>query len=289
MTRYLATSLLLIACSKSEPPSESTRESSPSPSVAPAKAHVAPKPLVLTWSDDRFRHTFQIEGGGKGAALARGNSVHITLEKLRKAKYEIGGKTGEVERDYMRVEVDVFDLLGPIAYKDIDKVDTGLTLKLTLPDGRQGETKVPPLSYKFALRAMFEKIENGPVVFGTEPTDPKPSDSLFFVHGNIMNAIIGRASTLQEIDYVATQEKLPETGRKRCSGYTGSVSTITLVLKPTAVTIWDRRTGDVVAKKEFPAKSGCPRMTFTSGNSTSVDSYPPTDKIKAWLKSKIKR
>jgi hypothetical protein len=94
---------------------------------------------------------------------------------------------------------------------------------------------------------------------------------------------------MQQIDFIATQETQDATGKKTCKGYDGPHPTITINLKPTEVSLWNRRTGDLVEKKVFPPDDECPMMAMTSADSDATDSYPPTEKITAWLKTKIKR
>jgi hypothetical protein len=270
------------------------RSSPPDPATAPKnEAPAKPRPLEVSWTDDAIQQKFKLTGGGgDGTAAGSEKGVRVDFDHFANGTtYEIAGKKGTIgERGSEMVDIERFDQLGPVAYKDIEHVDTGLTLKLVLPDGRQGETRLPPLSYKYHLKDIFKHAENGPVVFGKEPVDPKPADSLFDVDGDVVGKIIGRAGALQDIDFIATRDRLPtEKGRKQCSGYTGPVSTLTLVLKETEVTIWNRRTGDVVAKKVFPPDKECPMMTFTGKDSTEIDSTPPVEAIAAWLKSNVKR
>jgi hypothetical protein len=61
------------------------------------------------------------------------------------------------------------------------------------------------------------------------------------------------------------------------------------VLKETEVTVFDRRTGDLVTKKTFPPDSGCPMFTFRSAGEDTQDSSMPRTKIQSWLRTQIKR
>jgi hypothetical protein len=282
----------LVACKShgEAPPPPSTTGSAPAPGGPAAPTTPAtPKPLTITWAEDSIQQTFTLGGGG-GSGNASGDTkgVKFFFESfLPGSTYEVNGTRGNTDK--MLVTVDGLDFLGPVAFDSIEHVDPKLTLKLSLPDGRTGETKVPPLNFRLHVQDIFKEIEHKPITFGQEPADPKPSDSIFYVGGAMSGDIIGKSGTMQQIDFVATQEMQDATGKKTCNGYNGSHPSITINLKPTEVSLWNRRTGDLVEKKTFPPDEECPMMAMTSSDSDAVDSYPPTEKIEAWLKTKIKR
>jgi len=64
---------------------------------------------------------------------------------------------------------------------------------------------------------------------------------------------------------------------------------IELQLKETEVVIYNRRTGDEVAKKVFPPNNECPQFTFQRKDERKKDSSKPTRKIEAWLRTQAKR
>jgi hypothetical protein len=274
-------------CDAPKPSAPASGSAAPAPAAPAGPA----KPLAMTWSDDQgVKQAFAITGGGgSGYAMGGEKGVTVSLDHFAAGStYKIGGKQGTTDTTSV-VDVPGLDFLAAIAYDNIDHVDTGLTLTLALPDGRAGDSKLPPLSFKFSLQDMFKRIEHGPITFGKEPDDPKPSDSIFYVAGGVGGDIVGKAGTLAQIDFVATQEMQDATGKKTCKGYDGPHPTITINLKPTEVSLWNRRTGDLVEKKVFTPDDECPMMAMTSADSDQTDSYPPTEKITAWLKSKIKR
>jgi hypothetical protein len=284
--RKLGLAFALVACSNNHDP----RDRPAKVDQPPAK----PQPLEVTWSDDSIAQKFTVKGGHeKGDASGAEKGVSILLEEFEPGtKWAVGGKQGTLgENDHRaHIEIDALDKLAQVAYEDIEHVDTGLALELTLPDGRQGQTKIPPLTFKYALKDIFKRIEHSPVTFGKEPEDHKPADSMFYVEGGVVGEIVGRAGKLSEIDFVATQEKLPEAkGKKECGGYTGPRATLTILLKETQVTVWNRRTGEIVEKKTFAPKTECPMFEMVRADESDVDSMPPSDAINAWLKSKIKR
>jgi hypothetical protein len=163
-------------------------------------------------------------------------------------------------------------------------VGSELTLKLTLPDGRTGESKISPISFRVHTREIFKEIDHKPVTFGTEPAGRFD----LLLGGGMTGDLIGKSGTLQQIDFFATHMQ-DMTGKKTCNGYNGPKPSIVVNLKPTEVSLWNRRTGDLIEKKTFPPDEDCPMMAMTSGDSDGVDSYPPTETIEAWLKTKIKR
>ncbi len=261
------------------------------PAVAPPAntPAPAPKPLTITWTEESIQQSFALGGGGgSGHASSDPKGVSIFFEKFMPGStYAVGNKQGKT--DATLVTIEGLEFLGPVQFDAVEHVDPKLTLKLTLPDGRTGETKIPPISFRYHLRDIFKEVEHKAVTFGTEPADPKPADSIFYVGGGMTGDIIGKSGTLQQIDFVATQDMQDATGKKTCNGYNGPKPSIVVNLKPTEVSLWNRRTGDLVEKKTFPPDDECPMMAMTSSDSDAVDSYPPTEKIAAWLKTKVKR
>jgi hypothetical protein len=266
------------------PPPAHTTTAPPVPSAPPT-----PKPLAITWSDDSIEESFTVVGGGgAGRASADPRGVDILFAQLLPGStWSIGGKQGSAATSLVTVEG--LDFLGPVAFDSITRVDPNLTLHLSLPDGRTGDSKVPPIHFKHAVRDIFSHVEHAPVTFGKEPADPKPSDSIFYLGGGITGEIIGTSGTLQQIDFVAMQERQDASGTKLCSGYTGPHPSITINLKATDVALWNRRTGSLVEKKTFPPDDTCPIVALTTDDSGAIDSLPPTPKIEAWLKTKLKR
>jgi len=258
----------------------------PDPANEPPRPAPAAKPLELTWKAESISQDFTIAGGREhGGASAGKTGVDLELVDMDGASYEVGNQKGVVHGKIELVTVKGLAWLGPIAFRDLEHVDAGLTLKLELSDGRRGETKVPPLNFDLQIGDIFKTIDHGPVTFGAEPADPKPADALYDVDGLTSSRLYGKPAAVQNIDFIAIHTTLPaEKGRKICSGYTGRQQTLTLVLKETEVTIWNRRTGAVVAKQVFPPDRECPAAAL---DKAEQDHTADPTKIEAWLKTKV--
>jgi hypothetical protein len=281
--------LLAAGCGKSAGGGAGSGEQSAAP--APVKKAAA-KPLVVDWNERKG----SLQGGQETIeVLGSKTEYSITLSKFPVGTtWEVGGKKGKVDSDiYDMVSVDVRDKLAGVALDQLKSVDVELTMKLELPDGRQGEVKLPPVYFDYGLRELFEKADGGAITFGAEPDDPKKTDCLVWPSGGELERY-GKCGKVHEIDWIAVSHRLEdEKGRKVCKGYTDNAGNpmpdLTVLLKETEVVIYDRRTGDVVDKKVFPPDDECPMFTFRAKDETTQDSYPPTQKIQAWLRTKPKR
>lgn len=251
---------------------------------------VEKKPLAIDWSKEKYT-----AGEGHGEVHANGTKVWVQMEGFPKGtQYAVGDQKGTIEDSYgSYAEVDVADKLGDVTIDGLEKVDSGLSLKLSYPDGREGESKLPPVDFRYGLAEALKNAEHGPVRFGKEADDPKKTDSLLLVQP-MQFKLFGRGGKLSEVDYIAISTQLTEvTGTKTCTGYTdnagNAMPAMTVNLKESEVVIYDRRTGDVVTKKTFEPDNTCPQFVFTAKDANSMDNYPPDEIIEAWLKTQVKR
>ncbi len=62
---------------------------------------------------------------------------------------------------------------------------------------------------------------------------------------------------------------------------------ITVLLKDTEVTVYDRRAGGVIERRRFAPKDECPMFIMRRAGENSMDSYTPRDAISAWLRDYV--
>jgi hypothetical protein len=250
----------------------------------------AKKPLEIELLADKLK---LVGEEGEGKTMGSGTEWVLHLERLPYGtRYEVGGTKGEIkDRDDAFVRIDVRDQLAGLTLEQLEKFQPDFVLRLDV-DGRKGETKLPPANMKYGLGDTLKKVENGPVLFGTEPDDPQKTDSM--VWAKMDPQVFGRAGKLFELDWIAVDHQLPTVkGSKTCTGYVDNdkkpMPDFTLRLKETEVVIYDRRTGAVVDKTVLPPDEACPTFTFRSGESKEEDSSTPHGEIEAWLRTKIVR
>jgi hypothetical protein len=273
-------------------------EKAPPPAAAPAPA-LAPPPvsaraLEIEWRNQPSRERGTITGGGAIDVDGFQGNYHVTLRVPRGCRWQIGPHKGECDDDdHTTVDVPIMDRVGDRTLEELRRFDPQLTLDLDLSDGRAGSIPLPPVNVREMVEERLADAEHGPVLFGQEPEDPEPRGSLIWVRRDFRKQLIGREAKLHELDLVLIANQRPdEKGRKVCTGYRDNAGVAApnpmLVLKETDATIYDRRTGEVVAKKVFPPDRSCPMFTWGS-SSHRIDSAIPYDAIESWARRQIKR
>lgn len=268
--------------------------------ASPAGAAPRPTtPLDIEWvKDDKF----QVKGKPTqyGDVTIFRSTYQVTIHGFPKGtKWSALDKKGIADSDVFAIIkiLDMTEKIGTVpadAEKQRDaKLDPEATLTLELPGGEKADIKLPPSDLGLSVDEMLKKVENGPVLFGKEPPDEKPMESILFIQG-ITPELFGRATVLRDVDAVAKATLLPDVkGTKKCTGYKDNAgkptSDIELNLKETEVVIYERRTGNVVTKKTFAPDDGCPMFAFRRADEKGKDSSIPSEPIKAWLKTQIKR
>lgn len=290
----LCAALATGGCKNKRDPGASGSPSSKASVTAPKRAD---KPLEIEWhKDDEFRVKGRSERYGD-VSIYEGNyqiTIHGFPEKTRWAVGELKGEIDSAIYDIVKIE-DITGRLGevPIAKLRDHKIDIAKSMTLDLPNGDWIELKLPPADLGLSVERALEKVENGPVVFAGEPADAKPRENIMLLE-SFDKKVFGRATVLADIDGVAIVRRLEEVkGTKVCSGYTDNsgkpMPNLELQLLETEVVIYERRTGEVWAKKVFPPDSECPMFTLRAPGEDKQDSSKPTQKIEAWLRSEVKR
>lgn len=249
----------------------------------------------MEWTSN---HEFHLAGAPeqKGEVAIYEGNYQVTLFKFPGGtEWRAGDKSGHLESDiYSILKItNVVDKMGaaPIAgYRDA-KIDPQAKLRLELPDAGMLTVDLPALDFGYQVGSLMEKIDNGPVLFGNEPARKvdRPA-SLLAVGGASDLKLFGRATLLRDVDALSRTRTLPTVkGTKVCGGYKHDgkpAPDLTLRLKETEVTIYDRRTGAPLDKKVFPPDAECPMFAFHAPGEDQ-DSYAPREAIETWLRAHV--
>ncbi len=254
-------------------------------SAAPAPA--TPRELVVDWAGTKG----EIVGGGRVEVSGYGDGLFITLEGTGEGgTWSLGPKRGRTESTLTLIRQPVLELLGARTWRELEAFVYPHALHLSLRDGRSGATPVPAVNLNYTVGELLRAAENGPVLFGQEPADPHPHDSLYWPGGTKRH--IGRAGRLQELDYVLLTHPQPAImGRRLCPGERTAKGErepdVTLLLRQTRAVIYDRRTGASVHQQVFDPSNNCPLVRF-GGSNREQDSYPPFQAIEAWARTLVR-
>jgi hypothetical protein len=253
------------------------------------------KELEIEWPKD---NKFVVKGEPKkyGECTVFRGTYQVTVHGFPKGtKWTAGNKKGSTESPVFSI-LKIKDMqpeMGKLKIADLTKATLDPELSLTLePPGYEAKIKLPP-GQVLGLKDMLHKAENGPVLFGDESEAAKQGLAILFFD-SLRPKVFGKATLLEEVDAVAVSHMLDQVkGTKTCTGYSDNAGkampNIELQLKETEVAIYNRRTGDQVAKKVFPPDDKCPQFTFQRKDDKTSDSNKPTSKIEAWLRTQAKR
>jgi hypothetical protein len=145
----------------------------------------------------------------------------------------------------------------------------------------------PPFQVELQLPAsglhdVLTKVEKGPIHFaGDKPGEPEQRKNVVFAD-NTYGGIFGSAKVARDIDGIALARRLAGWS-KDCTGYRYSDGTVApnvkVSIQPTEITVYDRRSGKVLAKQTFDADPSCPRTALGKRG----HSYFPEKDVNAWL------
>jgi hypothetical protein len=247
---------------------------------------------VASWSDDAMRPKLVFDGSqgdysasinasfGKLMVFVRGSDVpsHTVL------RYE--DQTVEIDNGYGSLDVTLGYPLGAVELEDVvdhqRKVDIGFEFQVELPGHEPATVKLPPLSLRSAASSSFAEVAKGRVEFVGEPTDDGVRDSVVQLNRlNSIEAVIGPAKLLQDIDLVSIEAQVPTDQRKPCKGYTGG--DINFTIEHTTVRVYDRRTSELVAETTLVPSNKCPRVAMATDGQASH--YVEQDAKLEWLRS----
>ncbi len=288
---------VFVACKGRSDGSKPTVRESTATSSRPALAPTNTT-LEIEWTKD---DKFQVKGRPlqKGEVDIHNGHYRVSLFGFPKGtKWSALDKSGVAESSVIASinAIDMVEKLGTLpadaTLRHKAKLDPEATFTLEVPGSAKLEIKLPPSDAGLSAETLLSKIDSGPVLFGKEPPDAKPMQSILLLD-DVHPDLFGRAETLRDVDALAKAQLLADVkGTKTCTGYKGNGGKdIVMNLKETEVVIYERRTGKVTAKKSFPPNDKCPEMLYRSSKEKSVestDSRMPTTAIEAWLKSLIK-
>ncbi len=148
---------------------------------------------------------------------------------------------------------------------------------------------VPIPELKVQPTRLLEQVSLGPVVFLGEDSASGAVDNALLL-GPVDHVLVGTAAALRDLDAVAVPVRTGDTART-CTGYTAdgqAAPDIQLLLKSTDVTLYERRTGKVLASQSFPPNDECPSfVTSRAGEKTVRESVFPEKEIEAWLRTVV--
>jgi hypothetical protein len=164
------------------------------------------------------------------------------------------------------------------------KIDPKKSATLTFSTGATVTFPLPAQGPWYALGEALKGAVDRPVSFGSKDSGKVLAHSVAMLVSS--TEVLGPAKTMAEVDWVAIEGAATERAGKTCSGYTKSGSKggpekkFDLKLVDKTVSVIERTTSRVVAKREFRARNECPMMAFGG----EAKSYPRTDEIKEWLR-----
>ncbi|MBK9036474.1 MAG: hypothetical protein IPL61_35380 [Myxococcales bacterium] len=136
----------------------------------------------------------------------------------------------------------------------------------------------------FPLMDAFALVRRGPVRFTTADTR---LDTAVLIGQSMMHEVVGPGRTLADIDWVVDQTRRQTSRRKRCSGYSGGVGTVTIAFVDTVLTIYEVRTGKQVGVEVVSPPARCPSFVRLSGGEAQVGVY--TDDVKRRVQALLAR
>ncbi len=176
-----------------------------------------------------------------------------------------------------------------------EPLDFGKTFTLSIPGRADAVVKVPPVPVGWALAGVLAGAAKGPVTLPGEGAAPR-AHSVLFAERSFASPVLGPAKTFAELDWVAVKTMKGQHDLGTCEyqfvrsrpGSTtsgGRLSVKKLGLEET-VTIYARRTGAVVDRKDFraPAEGKCPSSL---GAARDVTIPIELEEVRAWLKDRI--
>jgi hypothetical protein len=237
-----------------------------------------------------------IECGGKPCDCIfdwkRSLTVSIKVEKG--TQIEVGGKTvvsaDDTERTVIEVSTGLETALPDAALAPIISGTTTLTaavpMKVTWPDGASARVNITA-DARAALETMtaiFEGLENGPVKF---PAEQKPTPSLLLLGDG--DVLYGTAERVRDVERVAIFFYFER--KESCGTYTSKTDNhaveVTNDYRDIDLTVYERRSGKVLGKKQFPAAAvPCPsKVKAYENESEKTADYIWADKptALAWL------
>ncbi len=245
-----------------------------------------PAKLTVNWTKAELSIP---ELGVTGHADPYQLGYQILLERLPDGtKVKTGSKEEASQHGSFLTQWDMQEKIGALKPQDAFaydyNFDPGDKMHLTFPDGATLDVPLPPASLSFGTKDALEKVKDGHgVTFGQEPDGAPKQHSIAYLDA-LEAEVFGPATKVTDIDWIAVDTtKPPEDQHHVCSGYTGgSTSDLPLWTTDATTVIYERKTGNVIDKKDFAASHECPMITSGDKAMAYVDSELP----KAWLRER---
>jgi hypothetical protein len=127
---------------------------------------------------------------------------------------------------------------------------------------RWGVLPIPARALAVAVAGALEAVAKGPVVFeGDTPAPPRPR-TLIEIRDGTVDGFFGGPATVNSLDLVAVTKARPQRRVARCGPYTSEAGSKPFFWDVSAgdeeATVYDRRTGRIVAHRVFSASYACP-------------------------------
>ncbi|MBW2735978.1 MAG: hypothetical protein JRH20_26635 [Deltaproteobacteria bacterium] len=257
------------------------------------RAQYLTDPDVFQWS----RHNFRIEGVKKmgGNVNLFGNRLSFHCRGFPPGtKIALGDKTATVSSEgKLHLKTNVQGLMGAVALGKLSKAkltDVSVTIH---PPGKKPLTVPLPAMRLSGIDDVLKKVKKGPVRFGAESTAGSGTiRNMIWVDWTLEHPVLGsKPATLSGIDAVLLVERLEGTTRM-CTGYKTRkgqpMPDVKLRLRDTVASIYARRTGKLIAKKQFSAVNSCPTYVSKKRGIRAVRNSPlPKGNITDWAKSHL--
>jgi len=209
-------------------------------------------------------------------------------------------------KDYARTQTYTSEFATYRFHHDIDKRLGGLALKaleepnnvkLAIPlDFTFNFTGYKPLTVKppalWVSSDLYKSWVGRSVRFASneKPDDGKMSAVL--VHkGFTGHKLVGQGTTFSDLDWIVHYTDVDTERTRSCGGYQG-LGTIKLHLKDAAVTIYNRRTGEIVKEHTIKKlRASCPKSVWVSRKNANRNriSYVPMRDVARWVKTQLRR
>lgn len=226
-----------------------------------------------------------------GAGL-EGTDLLVKIQKVRNGStLEAGGVSATSENGNALLRVPIGDKLGALTIAQLtgkEPVTLAVNLTLTIKGKSPGAITLPPFTLDKGLTENAKQLlVKSPLPLAAAPP---AKHSVFLAAPHISAQVIGPATTVADVDWVAVLEDRGWDESATCD-YADTKGTYSKKLKRAlkTVTIYDRRTGATVDVKEVKAEGPCPEIAGTTQADVEVEfkgkeSFAP---VRAWLNERI--
>lgn len=161
-------------------------------------------------------------------------------------------------------------------------------ITITFADKTKLEGKLPRDGRALGfVNTQLGTIAKGPVRFAGETAGPSANRSLV-VYSILGSKVLGTAATIGDLDLVSSEKTTIRS--LSCGSYrsrkTGNVVGMSRLLHDEEVSVYERRTGALVATKRFVSRTpACPDVVRPGA---SIDGYVDSSAVEAWLATFLK-